>query len=65
MGCKGCTVCTTSSGEPAGCGSKGNCATGGCNRLNTFDWLSNLDIFDTDPYDVVEVSFKNGARKDF
>jgi cell fate regulator YaaT (PSP1 superfamily) len=65
MGCKGCTVCTTSSGEPAGCGSKGNCATGGCNRLNTFDWLSNLDIFDTDPFDVVEVSFKNGARKDF
>lgn len=65
MGCKGCTVCTTSDGSPAGCGSKGNCATGGCNRLNTFDWLSNLDIFDTDPFDIVEVSFKNGARKDF
>lgn len=65
MGCKGCTVCTTSDGSPAGCGSKGNCATGGCNRLNTFDWLSNLEVFDTDPFDVVEVSFKNGARKDF
>lgn len=66
MGCKGCTTCTTSSdGSPAGCGSKGNCATGGCNRLNTFDWLSSLAIFDTDPFDIVEVSFKNGARKDF
>ncbi|HKK76922.1 MAG TPA: regulatory iron-sulfur-containing complex subunit RicT [Saprospiraceae bacterium] len=65
MGCKGCTVCTTSDGSPEGCGSKGNCATGGCNRLNTFDWLSDLEIFDTDPYDIVEISFKNGARKDF
>lgn len=65
MGCKGCTVCTTSDGGPAGCGSNGNCATGGCNRLNTFDWLSSLEVFDTDPFDIVEVSFKNGARKGF
>lgn len=66
MACKGCTTCTTSdNGTPSGCGSKGNCATGGCNRLNTFDWLSNLEIFDTDPFDIVEVSFKNGARKTF
>ncbi|MEM6378848.1 MAG: regulatory iron-sulfur-containing complex subunit RicT, partial [Bacteroidota bacterium] len=60
------TTCTTSdNGTPSGCGSKGNCATGGCNRLNTFDWLSNLEIFDADPFDIVEVSFKNGARKSF
>lgn len=64
MGCIGCTV-STSNGSPKGCGSKGNCATGGCNRLNTYDWLSAMDITDTDPYDVVEVSFKNGARKGF
>ncbi|MEO0338250.1 MAG: regulatory iron-sulfur-containing complex subunit RicT [Bacteroidota bacterium] len=67
MGCKGCTVCTTSSkdGKPSGCGSNGNCSTGGCNRLNTFDWLSNLDIVDAVPLGIVEVSFKNGARKSF
>lgn len=65
MGCKGCTVCTTSANGTAGCSSNKNCATGGCNRLNTFDWLSNLEIFDTDPFDIVEVSFKNGARKGF
>ena len=66
MGCKGCTVCTTNKdGSPAGCGSNGNCATGSCNRLNTYDWLSNLDIFDSEPFDIVEVSFKNGARKNF
>lgn len=64
MGCIGCTV-STSNGSPKGCGSKGNCSTGGCNRLNTYDWLSSMDIVDTDPFDVVEVSFKNGARKGF
>ncbi len=64
MGCIGCTV-GTSNGSPKGCGSKGNCSTGGCNRLNTYDWLSSMDIVDTDPFDVVEVSFKNGARKGF
>ncbi len=63
MGCAGCTVST--GGAPKGCGSKGNCATGGCNRLNTFDWLSKLDLADTDPFGIVEVSFKNGAHKSF
>lgn len=33
--------------------------------MNSFDWLSKLDIVDTDPFDFVEVSFKNGARKAF
>ncbi len=64
MGCTGCTV-STSNGIPKGCGSKGNCSTGGCNRLNTYDWLSAMDIADAEPYNVVEVSFKNGARKGF
>lgn len=64
MGCIGCTV-STSNGSPKGCGSKGNCSTGGCNRLNTYDWLSSMEIADTDPYHVVEASFKNGARKGF
>jgi cell fate regulator YaaT (PSP1 superfamily) len=65
MGCKGCTVCTTDSGSPKGCKSNGGCSTGGCNRLNTYDWLSSKDIRDSEPFDVVEVSFKNGARKSF
>ena len=63
MGCTGCTV--GSNGKPGGCQSNGGCGTGGCNRLNTFDWLSNMQIFDSDPFDIVEVSFKNGARKGF
>ena len=63
MGCKGCTV--GKNGAPAGCGSKGNCMTGGCNRLNAYDWLSRLDISDPEAFDIIEVSFKNGARKNF
>jgi cell fate regulator YaaT (PSP1 superfamily) len=48
-----------------GCESKGNCTSGRCNKLNTYDWLSQLEIYDKNDFDLVEVSFKNGARKDF
>jgi len=63
MGCAGCS--TSTDGKPGGCGSNGNCGSGGCNRLNTYDWLTTMDIKDVDGYDIVEVSFKNGARKAF
>jgi cell fate regulator YaaT (PSP1 superfamily) len=33
--------------------------------MNTFDWLSALDLHDPTDFQMVEVSFKNGARKDF
>ena len=66
MGCLGCTSCGTSSGgSTKGCNSNGGCATGGCNRLNTYDWLSSLDIIDIDPLNIVEISFKNGVHKQF
>ena len=64
MGCAGCTI-HKENGEPAGCKSSGTCGTCGCNRLNTYDWVSTLELWDVEPYDVVEVSFKNGARKGF
>ena len=64
MGCTGCSV-GVENGTPKGCGSKGNCSTGGCNRMNTFDWLAQMDIIDVDNFDIVEVSFKNGSRKGF
>ena len=57
----GCTSC----GTPQGCGSKGNCGTGSCNKMSTFDWLSHLGIDDSYATDIVEVSFKDGASKDF
>ncbi|MCB0650461.1 MAG: hypothetical protein KDC85_04230 [Saprospiraceae bacterium] len=45
-----------------GCASK---QSGSCNRLNTFDWLSAMHIDDPIPFEIVEVSFKDGARKGF
>src|SRR5690606_26428056 len=60
----GCASCGTN-GSPAGCQNNGHCASGGCNRLNTYDWLAQLDIYDPSGPHVVEVSYKNGARKDF
>ncbi len=64
MGCLGCTTCNTGSGAK-GCNSNGGCGTGGCNRLNTFDWLSKMEIEDVVLQDIIEVSFKNGSRKGF
>jgi cell fate regulator YaaT (PSP1 superfamily) len=60
----GCGSCGT--GSPNGCKSKGGCSSGGCNRLNVYDWLNNLPIADTDTAcKVVEISFNKGSRKDF
>jgi cell fate regulator YaaT (PSP1 superfamily) len=64
MGCLGCT-CSTDKDNAPGCRSNGGCASGGCNRHNTFDWISALGITDVQPFDVIEVSFKNGSRKEF
>ncbi|MBK8724116.1 MAG: hypothetical protein IPL95_18270 [Saprospiraceae bacterium] len=63
MGCSGCSV-SSDLGKGCGCGS-GGCSSGGCNRLNTFDWLTTLDIEDASDFELVEVSFRNGSRKEF
>ncbi len=34
--------------------------------MNVFDWLSNIPLTDSlAPFDIIEVSFNNGSRKDF
>src|SRR6478736_3863084 len=61
MGC----ACGTKKGEKVGgCDNNGACGTGGCNKMNVFDWLSNMDMPTEDKFDVVEIRFK-GGRKDF
>lgn len=70
----GCTSCSSNSrgnyNDPnekvKGCGSAtGTCSTGGCNKLNVFDWLSNMELPGGQPaFDIVEVRFKN-SRKEF
>ncbi|MTI31703.1 PSP1 domain-containing protein [Xanthovirga aplysinae] len=60
-----CTSCGASGEKTvAGCQNNGGCKTGGCNKMNVFDWLSNMDLPAKDVFDVVEVRFK-GGRKDF
>lgn len=59
----GCATCSTINGEVAGCQKNGGCSSGGCNKLNVFDWLSNMEMPTQKQTEYVEVRFKNG-RKD-
>ncbi len=60
----GCACGTSKDGKVAGCNNNGACQTGGCNKMNVFDWLSNMEMPGQDTFNIVEVRFKNG-RKDF
>ncbi len=60
-----CATCQSGSGTPGGCQDNGHCATGGCNKMNTYDWLAKYEFEDPTGTDIVEVSFKKGARKEF
>ncbi len=64
MGCGSCG--SNKDGTPSGCQSHGNCASGGCNRMNVHDWLANLPFSDPESScRIVEVSFNNGSRKEY
>ena len=61
----GCSNCSSDGGTPRGCKNNGNCSSGGCNKLEVYDWLSNIMLpSGQTPYDIVEVRFKN-SRKGF
>jgi cell fate regulator YaaT (PSP1 superfamily) len=60
----GCACGSGKNGSVAGCQNNGACQTGGCNKMNVFDWLSNMDMPAESKFDIVEVRFK-GGRKDF
>lgn len=47
-----------------GCGSSAE-GSGSCNKMNTYDWFSDIPMLAGTEYDIVEISFKNGARKDY
>lgn len=60
----GCTSCG-GGGTPNGCKNNGTCSSGGCNKLEVYDWLANIALPSDQPqYDIVEVRFKN-SRKGF
>ena len=59
----GCSSCSSGGGKPAGCGSNGSCSSGGCNKLEVYDWLANMQTpTNQKPFDIVEVRFKNGRK---
>src|SRR4051812_29097303 len=62
----GCSTCSTTSGStPGGCQNNGTCGTSGCNKLNVYNWLSDMELpAGQKPYNIVEVRFK-GSRKEF
>lgn len=60
----GCACGTAKDGTVSGCQNNGACGTGGCNKMNVFDWLSNMEMPVAERFDIVEVRFKNG-RKEF
>ena len=60
-----CQSCNTKNGKPNGCKSNGSCSSGGCNKLEVYDWLANIDMPQGQkPYDIYEERFKN-SRKNF
>lgn len=60
-----CTNCSSKDGTPRGCKNNGTCSSGGCSKLEVYDWLSNLSLpSGQSPFDLVEVRFKN-SRKAF
>jgi cell fate regulator YaaT (PSP1 superfamily) len=67
MACSSCSTGGCGSkkdGKVGGCKNNGTCGTGGCNKMNVFDWLSNMELPAQERFDIVEVRFKNG-RKEF
>ncbi len=61
----GCSNCSSGGGTPRGCKNNGNCNSGGCNKLEVYDWLANMALpGNQTPYDIVEIRFKN-SRKNF
>ncbi|WP_438865879.1 regulatory iron-sulfur-containing complex subunit RicT [Penaeicola halotolerans] len=63
----GCASCGTanSGSDVKGCNNNGTCGTGGCNKMNAFDWLANMDMPIVDKFDIVEVKFKGGRKEYF
>jgi cell fate regulator YaaT (PSP1 superfamily) len=62
----GCSSCSTNSGDTSpGCKNNGTCGTSGCNKLNVYNWLVDMELPEGQkPYNIVEVRFK-GSRKEF
>ncbi len=62
----GCGSCgSTSKTGVSGCKNNGTCGTSGCNKLNSFDWLIDMDLSMDEKFNIVEIRFKNGKKEFF
>lgn len=62
----GCNSCNSSNeSNVKGCKNNGLCSSGGCNKLNSFDWLVDMSLPLDERFDIVEVRFKNGKKEFF
>lgn len=62
MACGQCSSGSCGSVKSVGCG--GGCSSGGCNKMNSFDWLSDMSL-GKPQFKVVEVKFKGGRKEYF
>ena len=62
----GCGSCGNNNGSHSpGCGNNGSCSTGSCNKLNVYNWLTDMVLpEDYKPFNIVEIRFK-GSKKLF
>ena len=69
MGCKSCSTGScgprNNNGAVSGCKNNGACGTGGCNKMNVFDWLSNMEVPAFNKFNIIEVKFKGGRKEYF
>ena len=61
----GCKSCGTTGEKVTGCQNNGGCHNGGCNKLNVFDWLSNMGMPQSETFNILEVRFKSGKKEFF
>ncbi len=62
----GCSSCSSGGGcSTGGCGKSGGCSSGGCNKMNTFDWLGNMEPTRIHSFKIAEIRFKGGRKEYF
>ncbi|WP_051313022.1 regulatory iron-sulfur-containing complex subunit RicT [Sporocytophaga myxococcoides] len=63
----GCSSCSSGGGcsTTGGCGKSGGCSSGGCNKMNTFDWLGNMEPTRAYSFKIAEIRFKGGRKEYF
>jgi cell fate regulator YaaT (PSP1 superfamily) len=62
----GCSSCSSGGGcSTGGCGKNGGCSSGGCNKMNTFDWLGNMEPTRISSFKIAEIRFKGGRKEYF